>query len=211
MRSKNLLLTLTETSRQQPFQAQLTTYRLTLSCAKIRLRIKTTIYIYRPQLTKVENIHKVVTTDLYEINTPRDIFTSVHKIDTTEIAGGEEIPIKILLDNIKTPPLLTQPPSQYSPPVDALDALDSPLPRLRKDASAATRLASESAIPPETASWPSMTRFLASTSIGCTKILEHIWMAGLNSMASDNRYGKSNFFSPNAMTYHMDGLGRVFS
>ena len=39
-----------------------------------------------------------------------------------------------------------------------------------------------------------MTRYLAFTRIGCTKILKHIWMAELKMMISGNRYGKKKLF-----------------
>ena len=64
---------------------------------------------------EVENLHKVVTIDLAKLNTTRALFNPFHKLDPTELAGGEATLTKILPDNGKTPPLLTQLSSQYSP------------------------------------------------------------------------------------------------
>ena len=95
-------------------------------------------------IEEVENLQEVITKEISELNTPRKIFTPVHELDPTELAGGESTLTKNLQDDGEELPLLTQPPSRYSPTVDAPD---SPLPRLREDASAAAYLASKGNLP----------------------------------------------------------------
>ena len=71
----------------------------------------------------------------------------LHKIYHTELAGGYAYLTKTLPGDGEIPLLITQRPSKYALPVDAPDALDSPLPRLRKDTSAPARLTSKVDLP----------------------------------------------------------------
>ena len=64
-----------------------------------------------------------------------------------ELALGESTQTETPLYDGETPPLLTQPPSQYTPLVDVPDTLVSPPPRPHKDRSNAVCLASESNLP----------------------------------------------------------------
>ena len=98
-------------------------------------------------IKEVENLHEVVTKELAKINTPRVFFTPVHDIDTKELAGGEETPTETLPEDGEMPLLLTQPPSQYSPPLEDPHILDKPPPRLCEYASAAVCLESKGNLP----------------------------------------------------------------
>ena len=89
---------------------------------------------------EVGNIHEVVITELAKLNTSRATFALSHNIDPTELVGREATPVETLPDNGDATPLLNQPPSKYSPLVDALDATDSPLPLFCKYSSASACL-----------------------------------------------------------------------
>ena len=75
-------------------------------------------------------IHEVFNKGLAKVNSPRALLTLGHDINPVELAGGKSTHTEALLEDGETPPLLTQPPSKYSPPLDSLDSPDSPLPHL---------------------------------------------------------------------------------
>ena len=104
--------------------------------------------LYQSTITEeVENIHVVLIIELADNNTPRAIFTLVHKLNTTELGGGGATPAKTLLDDGETLTLHTQLASQSLPSVYAPDALDSPPLPLRKDSNDDARIAKEENLP----------------------------------------------------------------
>ena len=125
----------------------------------------------------------------------KDAFTQENKPDLVKLAGWELIQTKTPLNDENTSLLLNQPPSQSPPPVGATYDPDSHMPQPYKDVSNEADLVSENHPPPQIALWLSMTCSLEFTRIGCTKILEHIWMVVLERMVSDKIFGKDNFFS----------------
>ena len=90
-----------------------------------------------------KNIFKVFGKELAELTSLRAIFNHEDELNPEELMGGEATHTKKTLDNGKMSLLLTKPPSQYSPPLDALDDLDSPPTVSDKYASNATFLAKE--------------------------------------------------------------------
>ena len=106
-------------------------------------------------------------------------------------------------------PLLTQPSSQYSHPLNSLDSLDLPLLGPSEDASDAACLASDYGLNIDLLT-AFMIRSSASTRIGCTKILAHIWIVVLARMVSGKKDDKILFVCPpNAMTYCLVGSGII--
>ena len=73
-----------------------------------------------------KKILKVYEKGLAKITSPRTLFTQDDEINPSEVMGGEATQTKNPLDNGEMSPLLTQPPSQYSPPVDDPDAPEAP-------------------------------------------------------------------------------------
>ena len=86
----------------------------------------------------------VVTIELDQLNTPRALFTPVHDLDPTELAGGEATHTETLPDNGEKLSLHTQPPSQSSLLIDSPYAPESPPQLLFKYVSAAAQLEIES-------------------------------------------------------------------
>ena len=72
------------------------------------------------------NIIDVFDKGLAGFSGTRALFTQDDELDPTDIVEGEATQNKKNLDNGEIMPLLAQPPSQYSSPVDAPDAPDSP-------------------------------------------------------------------------------------
>ena len=95
----------------------------------------------------VVNIHEVSNEGLSELNLPNMIFTLGQELNPGELVGIEAIQIESVLEDDETPLLLTQTPSQSSPPVDNSNTLYSPPPRLRKSASDSTCLAVKGDLP----------------------------------------------------------------
>ena len=90
------------------------------------------------------------------------------------------------MGNVEMSPLLTQPSSQYSHPLNSLDSLDLPLLGPSEDASDAACLASDYGLNIDLLT-AFMIRSSASTRIGCTKILAHIWIVVLARMVSGKK------------------------
>ena len=196
-------------SRQQAVLVQTTKIGLLWFARKFAQNYDTTLDT-STIIEEFGNIHYIFFKYIAKLNSPREIFTPDHKIDPADLAVEETNLRKTFPEYVETPPLHTQLPSQYLPPVDTPNPLDTPPQSLREDTSDATRVVSYRNIPIYCLTESYYKLFGMFTRIVFTKILSHTWMAALNMMVCGKRYGKSYFFCPpNDMMYRLARSGSV--
>ena len=79
-------------------------------------------------INETSNILEVFDEGINDFNTLRVIFAQDNELNLTELVEEEATQTETPLENGGIMLLLTQSTSQYPPPVDAPDALESPLP-----------------------------------------------------------------------------------
>ena len=84
-------------------------------------------------IEEVRNILEVFDKGIFNLNSPSILFTQDHMLNLVEIAGGKQTRPNPPLDDEEMHPLLTQPPSQSTPPVDSPDVPDLSLLLPHKD------------------------------------------------------------------------------